>query len=257
MNIADVRGVIFDVDDTLLDNYPAHIPLGLHEHSRLKVAHEIGKRRNIPALREFTNQQSHQAFLDASEHSVQGAVWQMLIMTGQVTGNIQRDHPLLIEMINLKEEIHEAVLRAHGREVPGAARFVELLAAHQGLADRLAVASTANRRDIDLFFDMVNLHRFFPAQRIVSREQLTHAKPHPEAFELAFATLGLTDKTGVIAFEDDPRGVQSAKAAGLYVFAITTRFEAEEFAKLATPPDFIADSYAAFAQALGLPKVIS
>lgn len=252
MNISDVRGVIFDVDDTLLNNYPPHIPMGLHEHSRLKTAHVIGKRRGITALERFTIEQCFQAFLDAQVHSVHGAIWQMLIMAGQVSGPIQFDHPLLVEMVNLKEEIHEDALRTHGREVPGATLFIEALAKDHGLADHLAVASTANRRDILLFFDLHDLHRFFPPARIVSREQFTHSKPHPEPFELAFNTLDLSDKTGVVAFEDDPRGVQSAKDAGLYTCAITTRIKRSEFEKMDTPPDLIAGSYDEFRRHFGM-----
>lgn len=252
MNISDVRGVIFDVDETLLDNFPPHIPHGLHEYSRVIVAHQMGKRHNIPALSAFTNEQSLQAFMDAQEHSIHGAIWQMLIMAGQVQGTLQRDHPLLVEMLDLKEAIHEDILRQHGREVPDASRFIETLATKHDLGDRLAVASTANRRDIMLFFDMYNLHRFFPPERIVSREQFTHAKPHPEPFGMAFSTLNLPDKTGVIVFEDHPRGVQSAKGAGLFTCAITTGIKPEEFAKMQTPPDLMADSYEEFARLLGL-----
>lgn len=252
LKIDDVQGVIFDVDETLLDNFPPHMPQGLHEHSRVIVAHQVGKRHNIPALSAFTNEQSLQAFTDAQEHSIHGAIWQMLIMAGQVQGKIQRDHPLLVEMLDLKEALHEDVLREHGREVPGASRFIEALATKHNLGDRLAVASTANRRDIMLFFDMYNLHRFFPPERIVSREQFTNAKPHPEPFELAFKTLNLPNKTGVIAFEDHPRGVQSAKDAGLFTCAITVVTKPEEFAKMDNPPNLMAGSFAEFAELLGI-----
>lgn len=252
MNISDVKGVIFDVDDTLLNNYPAHIPMGLHEHSRLKTAHVIGKRRNIAGLQDFTIEQAFQAFRDAQIHSVHGAIWQMLIMANQVKGKIDFNHPLLVEMVQLKDELHEDALRTHGREVPNARKFIKALATNHNLADRLAVASNAYRRDIDLFFDMNTLHEFFPPERIISREQFTNAKPHPESFEMAFKTLGLKDKKGVVAFEDDPRGVQSAKDAGLFVCAITTRFTKEELTKPSVKPDLIADSYQEFARLLGL-----
>lgn len=252
MQISDVRGVIFDVDDTLLSNFPPGMPQGLHEHSRLQAAHAVGKRHNIISLQQFTPEQATQAFIDSPEHSIYGAVWQMLRMAGQVSGDLQRDHPLLVELVAIKEDLHGDILRAHGREVPGASRFITTLATKHNLADYLAIASTANPRDVDIFFDTHNLHQFFPSERIIARDKFTHAKPHPESFELAFQTLNLKDKTGVIAFEDDPRGVQSAKSAGLYVCAITTRVKKEDFTKLDTPPDLIADSYEQFAQLLGL-----
>jgi len=252
MKISDVHGVIFDVDDTLLHNFSPEFPHGLHEYTRLRVAHEVGKRYSIPELQSFTIEQCVQSFQNSPVHSVHGAIWQMLIMAGQVKGSIDYAHPLLQEMVALKEELHEDTLRTQGREVPGATRFVEALAVKHGMADRMAVASTANRRDILLFFDMYNFHRFFPPERIVSREQFTHAKPHPEPFELAFKTLGLPSKKGVIAFEDDPRGVQSAKGAGLFTCAITTRITRAEFEAMAEPPDLIADNYAEFARLLGI-----
>jgi len=255
MRYTDFAGVIFDVDDTLLDNKPPGTTMGLHEYSRLLTAHEIGKRRGNLNLQKFTARQCAQAFEDAPEHSLRGAVWQMLVMAGEVTdGEVQPDHPLLIEMMIRKDELHEGVLRTKGREVSGATRFVKALAAN-GLEHKLAIASTACRRDIDIFLGMTDLIRFFPDARIIAREQLTHAKPHPQAFNLAFATLGLPEgtRTQVVAFEDDPRGIMSAKAAGLYTCAITTRFTKKDLAKLAVPPDLIADSYAEFARLFDLP----
>lgn len=254
MKISDVKGVIFDVDDTLLNNYPAHIPMGLHEHSRLQTAHAVGERHGIRGLQTFTMEQSFQAFRDAKIHSVHGAIWQMLIMTEQVKGEVQFDHPLLVEMVQLKDEIHEEVLRVHGREVPGATKFIQALV-RAGLQNRLAVASSANPRDVNLFFDIADLHQYFPSERIITRVDVEHTKPHPETFEKAFKTLKLKSKKGVLAFEDDPRGVQSAKAAGLYVCAITTRFSREVFEATETPPDLICNSFAEFAAALGLPKL--
>jgi beta-phosphoglucomutase-like phosphatase (HAD superfamily) len=251
LKIDDIQGVIFDVDETLLDNYPPHIPYGLHEQSRVRAAHTVGKRHGIKALQEFTDEQAYQAFRDAPVHSLHGAVWQTLKMIGEVQGELDLTHPLLIEMVTLKDELHGETLRMHGKEVPGATQFIEKLVEY-GLRDKLAIASTAYRRDILVFFDMANLHRFFPDKRIITRELFTHPKPHPESFEMAFKTLGLKSKSKVIAFEDDPRGIMSAKAAGLYTCAITTRFKKEDLADLAVPPDFIGESYAEFEKSLGL-----
>ncbi len=253
MKFSEVTGVIFDVDDTLLSNYPPEISCGLHEHSRLLAVQQVGERLGKSVLQQMTEEQSRDAFRRSKVHTLEGGVWQMLLMAGEVSGeDIDHAHPLLVEISCLKNELHEQVLRDHGREVPGATAFVQTLAKN-GLADRLAVASTAVRRDIDLFFDMADLHQYFPPERIVSKEQFTHPKPHPEAFEQAFKRLGLKNKKGIIIFEDDPRGITSANAAGLFTCAITTRFSREELAAADVPPDLIADNYAEFARHLGLP----
>jgi HAD superfamily hydrolase (TIGR01509 family) len=251
LKLADIQGVIFDVDETLLDNHPPHISFGLHEHSRVQAAHEVGKRHGIKGLQTFTMEQAHQAFKDASVHSLHGAIWQMLKMVGAVQGEMDLTHPLLVEMAALKDELHEDTLRKYGKPFPGAVEFVESIASH-GLKDKMAIASTAYRRDIMVFFDMANLHRFFPDHRIITREQFTHPKPHPEAYQLALKTIKVSDPAKVLAFEDDPRGIMSAKAAGLYTCAITTRFKKADLRKLAVPPDFIADSFAEFEKVFGL-----
>ncbi|HTH71772.1 MAG TPA: HAD family phosphatase [Candidatus Pristimantibacillus sp.] len=260
LKFADIAGAIFDVDDTLLDNQPPGESVGLHERSRLLATHEVGKRHNLPALQAFTAEQAREAFLNAKVHNLDSTVWQMLVIAGEVSEDEEMDplNPLLREIAELKEDLHEHILRTRGKEVPDATRFVELLAG-QGLSGKLAVASTSGRRDIEVFFEMTGLGRFFPEDKIISREDLTHAKPHPEAFNMAFARLGVPEKLrgSVIAFEDDPRGVMAAKAAGLYTCAITTRVSREEMARLAVPPDLVADSFAEFAKLFDLPDTLN
>lgn len=126
------------------------------------------------------------------------------------------------------------------------------------MAGKLAIASTANRRDIDAFLEMTDLAQYFPDNAIIARQQLTHPKPHPDAYDQAFVALGLPEeaRARVVAFEDDPRGIMSAKAAGLYVCAIATNHSKESLARLAVPPDLIASSFSEFARLLGVPDVL-
>lgn len=251
LKIDDIQGVIFDVDETLLSNHPPAIPWGLHERSRVMAARVTGKRHGIRGLQELTDEQAYRDFHDSSVHSLHGAIWQTLKRIGEVQGELDVTHPLLLEMVVLKDELHEETLRKHGQEVPGATKFIEKLA-DRGLRGKMAIASTSYRRDVLVFFDMANLHRFFPDKRIITRENFTHPKPHPEAYKLALKTLGGKDKSRVLVFEDDPRGVMSAKAAGLFTCAITTQYKRDELAGLAVPPDLIADSYDEFATIFGI-----
>jgi HAD superfamily hydrolase (TIGR01509 family) len=254
LQLPSPQAVIFDVDDTLLNNYPDGSKVNIHEQSRLMAAHQVGKRHAIPGLQVFTIEQCLEAFLNAKTHTLEGAAWEMLRMAGVVKSEeIDRSHPLLLEIIELKDQLHEAVLRKEGREVPGATRFVEGLAA-KGLQGKMGIASTAYRRDVDIFLEMTQLHRFFPEPVIITRERFTNAKPHPDAFNTAFAALELPENSrkDVVAFEDDPRGIASAKAAGLYTCAITTRYDKYKLGALETPPDLVADSFAEFEAIFGL-----
>ncbi|MDQ2985675.1 MAG: HAD family phosphatase [Armatimonadota bacterium] len=56
-------------------------------------------------------------------------------------------------------------------------------------------------------------------QHRVCADDVTHGKPHPEAFQLASARLGFEPKA-CIAVEDSANGIASAKAAGCYTIAV-------------------------------------
>jgi beta-phosphoglucomutase-like phosphatase (HAD superfamily) len=243
-----LSGAIFDVDDTLLDNAPGGH--GLHEQSRLAAAQEVGRRHNLPQLVELSVEINEAAFRTATVHTLEGAVWNTFLLTGLTSSpEIDLTDPLLLEFVTLKNQLHEVILRREGKALPGAVAFVRALAA-RGLADKLAVASTAIRRDIDIFFELTGLGEFFPESHIISKESFTRPKPDPEAFDLAFASLGLAeaDRPYVCAFEDDPRGITAAQAAGLYTCAITTRYSREALLALPVAPHVVADSYQEFAK---------
>jgi HAD superfamily hydrolase (TIGR01509 family) len=242
----------------LLDNHPGGTAHGLHERSRLAAIRKAGRRHHIPELEHFSEQANLRVFLDAKVHSIEGAVWQTFLVTGlQTNPDLDPTNPLVQEIVALKNNLHEAVLREHGRPVPGAPEFIQALV-QAGLGDKLAIASTAFRRDIDIFLEASDLARYFPPQHIISRERFSHFKPHPEAFNAAFATLGLPEaaRSRVLAVEDDPRGIMSAKAAGLFTAAITTRHSATSLRGLETvPPDLIAGGYADLRRVLTEPAL--
>ena len=253
-----IKGAVFDVDDTLLDNQAGVESGTIHEHSRFKAVLGVAEKYDIASLRTLTAQENLDAFLNAKVHSLPGAVWGTLFLKGVVDSeDFDPNHPLLNEISTLKDEIHAEVLRELGVEVIGASLFIRTLAEKYGIKDHMAIASTAVRRDIDIFLDeLTDLRGYFPDSHIVSLESIhyTEAKPHPAAFDKAFKTLGLPeeDRAHVLAFEDDPRGIRSAKAAGLYVCAITTRFAADHEALLAAKPDMIIDSYDDFMKILNV-----
>lgn len=249
-----LKAVIFDVDDTLLDNQSP--PWPLHERSRFDAIMSVADKYNLPMLETLTHQENLDSFLTAKSHSVEGAVWNVLYQKGLVDSEeLDLEHATLHEIVAHKESLHAKVLRQYGKEVVGASAFVHLLA--QNGITNLAIASTANPRDIDIFLDeMTDLRQFFPPTRIISKADIPHAKtkPHPEPFDRAFRLLELPDRErrNVLAVEDDPRGVMSAKAAGLYVAAITTRFARDHPQLLAAQPDVVVGRYDELARHLGL-----
>lgn len=245
-----VAGVVFDGDDTIFNNLPDSEEGNLHERSRRSALHRIGRERGIEALANLSAEDNLRGFRTARTHSLPGAVWNILHLNGIVNSpDIDNTDPLLREIINLKNKLHESILRENGVEVNGATHFIQKLL-QIGLVNKLAIASSSIRRDIDIFLEITKLESYFPPDQIISIESVTKLKPDPEPFVKARNTLGLTAMDEVWAFEDDPRGIESAKAAGLLAFAITTRYDRAFFKNLPIPPDFVADSWAEFEEKL-------
>jgi hypothetical protein len=113
LKYSDLKGAIFDVDCTLLDDQPPGETMGLHEQSRMMAAHEVGKRHGIIKLQQFTPRQLRQAFEEAQVHMVQGVVWQMLVIAGEVSEYAEPDfeHPLVREIVELKEQLNKQIVR--------------------------------------------------------------------------------------------------------------------------------------------------
>lgn len=243
-----VSGAVFDVDDTLLDNQ-AGVEFGtLHELTRLRAIHEIALRYNLPTLATLTEQENLDAFLNASTHSLDGAVWEALYLKEIVDAkDLDPTNKLLNEIVELKNSLHVETLRELGREVLDASAFVRVFADTYNLGDKMAIASTAIRRDIGIFLDeLTELRELFPEERIVAFEDIPFGlgKPHPEAFNRAFKTLGLPEEErgNVVAFEDDPRGIIAAKKAGMFVCAIATRFTPDQLRER-SEPDIVIEGF--------------
>ena len=119
-----------------------------------------------------------------------------------------------------EEEIRRRA--ASGIELlPGA---LSLLAAFEAKGYKMAIASSAPRRNVDLLVDKLRISRFF--QAIVSSEDVTAGKPDPEVFLKAAEKLSAPPSRCVV-FEDAIDGVKAAKAAGMKCIAVTTTHPAE------------------------------
>lgn len=251
--LAEVRGAIFDVDDTLLDNgnRPGYYLDNIHSRSRLAAVHAVGAELGVELLCALTPQENANAFLRSPVHTVEGGIWQILLGAGLVTGNLDPAHELVREIARRKEDEYYRLLETEGKPVPGSPELVRALADY-GIP--LAIASNATRRTVDVTLAKAAITHLFPDRRIITTEQITKSKPDPEAFERAFLSLDLSDEDRpyVLGFEDDPRGIESARRTGLHVCAIGTRYTADELIALPIAPHNAADSYSEYAEHLGI-----
>ena len=82
---------------------------------------------------------------------------------------------------------------------------------------RLAVASNSVRATVELMMERSNLLPYLDV--LLSNEDVEHAKPHPQIFQVAMERLGVAPHETLVV-EDNPHGVEAARASGAHVMVV-------------------------------------
>ncbi|GLI36418.1 MAG: HAD family phosphatase [Deltaproteobacteria bacterium] len=202
-----LKAVIFDCDGILVDTEPLHYqafqvvlaPLGLGHDYDHYMEYYIGF-DDRDAFRE--------AFREAGRCL---------------------DEATLTRLMRAKAEALLEIVSKGVASFPGVSALVEELVKH-GVP--LAVASGALRHEVLTFMEALGLREAFPL--IVAADDVSRSKPDPETYLVALERvrekLGTDslDPSACIAIEDTPAGIQSAKAAGMYVVGVTNSFPADQ-----------------------------
>jgi beta-phosphoglucomutase len=115
-----------------------------------------------------------------------------------------------------KETIYRATVRREGTALlPGVA---ELLAGFAAAGWKQAVGSSAPRGNLDLLLGVTDTAKYFDA--VVTGDDVTHGKPHPEVFLTCAARVGVESRRCVV-FEDAAAGVAAVRAGGMKCVAVT------------------------------------
>jgi len=117
------------------------------------------------------------------------------------------------ELRALKAPVYRELLEAGVRAMPGAREVLARLAP----THTLAVATNTARIEVDLIVAQLGLGTFL--RTTITREDYVRAKPAPDAYLAAAATLGL-GPTACAVVEDTERGAAAALAAGMPVIAV-------------------------------------
>jgi beta-phosphoglucomutase len=134
-----------------------------------------------------------------------------------------------------KEKRYQKAYLPHLRLIDGLAEFLEK-AYRKNIP--IGIGSAAIPFNIDFVLDQVDIRKYFKA--IVSAEDVTISKPHPETFLKAAALLN-TDPKDCVVFEDAPKGVEAASLAGMRCVVITTMHNRNEFPAAENIMAFIKD----------------
>jgi len=126
------------------------------------------------------------------------------------------DPTLVEEHGAAKERLYRDMMRPvlTAQLVPGVATFLERV---PGVP--LAIASNAERANIDFVLDGADLRKYF--QAIVDGSEVDHPKPAPDIYLQAAKELGVAPHNRIV-FEDSPVGIAAARAAGARVVGIQT-----------------------------------
>jgi HAD superfamily hydrolase (TIGR01509 family) len=174
------RAVVFDLDGTLIDSEA----LVLEAYMAAADAHRTP----------FT----HAQFLTLEGHNRETSERRMREYFGA-------DFP--IEQFYASVGAH--IGDRHAPLKPGAAELMDQFDA-AGLP--YALATSSGRGWVDKHFTAHRLHGRFKA--LVTRDDVANGKPHPEPYLKASTALGHAPPD-ILAIEDSPTGVRSARAAGL------------------------------------------
>lgn len=186
-----LRGLIFDLDGTLVDTEP------LHFESQNRVLVELGSREMPKA--EF------ERYVGWAEE----AFW----------AEVARDYRLSLPPRELARLRSRALLELYRTvRVPVLPGVPELLSRLGELGLPCAVASSSPRDQIEATLEQAGLSPHFQVLRS-GHDDVEQGKPHPAVYLAAAAALGV-EASGCIAVEDSSTGLASATAAGCFTVAI-------------------------------------
>lgn len=186
-----IRGIAFDLEGTVIDLEAAH------QDGHLAAAAEFGL---VLSLEEAHVKLPH--FIGGP--NVYKEIWELL------DPEVQKSIPP--EEVRLRDIFHYEQLLAKTpiEPRPGFLDFYKK-AADRGLA--FTIGSTTPQKQAAILLGRSGLAELFPRDAIVLREQVENLKPAPDVFLKTASLMGVHPSEQLV-FEDSPRGIRAALAAG-------------------------------------------
>ncbi|MGF1539862.1 MAG: HAD family hydrolase [Pleurocapsa sp.] len=119
-----------------------------------------------------------------------------------------------------KEETYRHMVSSL-QPMPGLQRILRLT---EKASIKTALVTNAPRQNTEYMLKILQLRNVFSV--VILAEDAPPGKPDPAPYKLGLSRLGV-DSQGVIAFEDSPSGIRSARGAGIYTIGITSSHPAE------------------------------
>lgn len=185
-----IKGVIFDMDGTIVDSLPYH-----HE-----------------AWRIFFEENKVEDFSEKLKKYKGGGT---LDLMKAVYGNIYSIDELK-KMSDDKEIIFRKIYKGNIKPIEGFLEFISELKSKNIL---VGLASNAIRKNVTLTLNELDVYDLFDS--IICGDEVSFGKPNPEMFDKTVIGFNLK-KDDCIIFEDSIEGVEGAVNAGINVIGVTS-----------------------------------
>lgn len=191
------KGIIFDMDGTMVDNMMVH-----HRAWQLKLA-DLGLKMSIGEVKEKV-------------HGINEEILERLF------GNrftLEERRRISWE----KEAAYREIFLPELRLLPGLSDFLDKIK----IANiPMAVGTAAPPENVDFVLDNLQLRHYFTG--VFHAKSVEKGKPDPEIFDKAADSMGLTTSECLI-FEDSVTGAEAAKRANASAVIVTTTHDRGEF----------------------------
>ncbi len=193
-----LNAVIFDFDGIIVDSEP------MHYQAFQRVLEPLGKG--------FSWEEYCETFIGYDDRDA--------FKTAFKAQGEKLPSGTLKQLIAEKAEIFQQLIHDdEAKPLPGA---IELI---KSIPRKLPVALCSGALKEDILPIIGNLGIANAFSVIVTAEDTRKSKPHPAPYKQALKKLGVDNAATVIAIEDTPAGIVSAKGAGLKVLAVTNSYD--------------------------------
>ena len=185
-----IKGIIFDMDGTIVDSLPYH----------------------YEAWKIFFNENKVENFSEKLNEYKGGGT---LDLMRTVYGN-QYSKKELKKMSEDKEKIFRKIYKGEIKQILGFKKFLGELKSKDIM---IGLASNAIRKNVSMIINELEIYDYFDS--IICGDEVIKGKPNPEMFNETIDRFNIS-KDECLIFEDSLEGVLAAKNSGVKVIGITS-----------------------------------
>jgi HAD superfamily hydrolase (TIGR01509 family) len=185
-----IKGIIFDMDGTIVDSLPYH----------------------YEAWKIFFNENKVENFSEKLNEYKGGGT---LDLMRTVYGN-QYSKKELKKMSEDKEKIFRKIYKGEIKQILGFKNFLDELKSKDIM---VGLASNAIRKNVSMIINELEIYDHFDS--IICGDEVINGKPNPEMFNETIDRFNI-NKDECLIFEDSLEGVLAAKNSGIKVIGITS-----------------------------------